>query len=466
MDGQNIARQSPAEESSSSIKTLGSRFAETVRFMVPHTPVTWDTIVLAMAVALLPLFFLTLKNWTEAWLVILAVVSAYGIFRSRLPFRVFFPDASTAWMFIALAFPIVAVFISILIRGDLQPSLWKQNLDLLNGPGRLFLAGIALLWMNQRKVRFLDVVPIALAVGIIITFFFATVQQPGVANRYTTSLLDLCTFGQQICLLGLLQFYFLIFHPPRSRVLWALSIVAILLAAKMGIAAGGRGGWIVVPPLLVIAALLYKGHKAKILGLLLVALLAIGGVLATNQIFRDRLTSIYSETTAWFAGDATAGGSGRLTIMAISWELIKDNPLKGYASKHNLWGPVYQMDPSRYSREGFTYESTEYHRFTLCDTGEHNQYLHEWLMSGIFGIVAISLLLIVPLVVFLTRLRGGSGDAYAAAVIGIGFVVAFMVFGFTQGPFSYKVIASFYGFMIAGLASCHAPRTGAPKSAE
>jgi hypothetical protein len=28
-----------------------------------------------------------------------------------------------------------------------------------------------------------------------------------------------------------------------------------------------------------------------------------------------------------------------------------------------------------------------------------------------------------------------------------------MVFGLTQGPFSYKVITSFYGFVIAGLAS-------------
>jgi hypothetical protein len=37
--------------------------------------------------------------------------------------------------------------------------------------------------------------------------------------------------------------------------------------------------------------------------------------------------------------------------------------------------------------------------------------------------------------------------------VGVGFVVAFMVFGLTQGPFSYKVIASFYGFVIAGLAS-------------
>ncbi|MBJ7425137.1 MAG: hypothetical protein JHD23_11680, partial [Akkermansiaceae bacterium] len=163
--------------------------------ILPNSSITWDTILLAMAVALLPLFYLTLKNWTEAWLVILAVVSVYGVFRSRLPLRAFFPDAATAWMFGALAFPIVAVFISILIRGDLQSSLWKQNIDLLNGPSRLFLAAIALLWMNHKKVRFLDVFQIVSAVGIIVTFFFATTQQPGVAHRYTTSLLDLCTFG-------------------------------------------------------------------------------------------------------------------------------------------------------------------------------------------------------------------------------------------------------------------------------
>jgi O-antigen ligase len=111
------------------------------------------------------------------------------------------------------------------------------------------------------------------------------------------------------------------------------------------------------------------------------------------------------------------------------------------------------MDPARYLRQGFTYEETEYHRYTLCETGEHNQYLHELLISGIFGIVALALLLVVPLVVFITRLRGSEGDFYAAAAVGVGFVVAFVVFGLTQGPYSYKVIASFYGFVIAGLAS-------------
>jgi O-antigen ligase len=227
----------------------------------------------------------------------------------------------------------------------------------------------------------------------------------------------------------------------------------------MGINSGGRGGWIVVPPLLVIATVLYPGKKAKLLSLIFIAMVVAGGILANNKVFYDRLTSIYTETQAWFAGDATAGGSGRLTIMAISWELIKDNPIKGYAHKHFLWAPVYQMDPGRYLREGFTYEETEAHRFTLCDVGEHNQYLHEQLMSGIFGLLALLLLLVVPLVVFLLRLRGSKGDAYAAAATGVAFVAAFMVFGLTQGPLSYKVIASFYGLVIAALAvGCARPK--------
>jgi O-antigen ligase len=454
---QNPAAKDPSAVAPGIREGIKLRLLETVRRIVPGSPLNWETILLALSVALFPLFYLTLKNWTETWLVILAALSAYGIFKSRFPLRALFTDQSTVWLVVALAFPIIAIFVSIVIRGDLQWSLFKQNVELLNGPGRLFLAAVALLWLNYKKVRFLDAFQVVLAIGIIITLFFATTQQEGVAHRYTTALLDLCTFGQQIVLLGLIQFFLLVFRPAQPRWVMCLSVVSILLAAYMGINSGGRGGWIVVPPLLVIAALLYPGKKTKLLSLLFIATVAVGGILATNKVFYDRLTSIYTETRAWFEGDATAGGSGRLTIMAISWELIKDKPIKGYAHKHHLWSPVYQMDPSRYLREGFTYEETEAHRFTLCGVGEHNQYLHEQLMSGIFGLLALLLLLVVPLVVFLLRLRGSKGDEYAVAATGVAFVAAFMVFGLTQGPLSYKVIASFYGFVIAGLASYRPP---------
>ena len=435
------------------LRKIDSMFSALIRSILPGTSMSWDTALLALSVTILPLFYLVLKNWTEAWLVILASVSIFGIIKSRLPIRALFPEQATAWIFAALAFPVVAIFLSIIVRGDLRWSLLEQNIELLNGPGRLFLAAVAFLWLNYKKVRFLDGFQVVLAFSIIITLFFATTLQEGVANRYTTSLLDLCTFGQQIVLLGLIQLFLLVFRPAQSRIVVGLTVLSILLAAYMGINSGGRGGWIAVPPLLVIAALVYQGKKTKVLSVIFIALVAIGGILATNKVFQDRVTSIYSETRAWFAGDATAGGSGRLTLMSISWELIKDNPIKGYAHKDNLWRPVYEMDPARYLRQGFKYEETEYHRYTLCETGEHNQYLHELLISGIFGIVALALLLVVPLVVFITRLRGSEGDFYAAAAVGVGFVVAFVVFGLTQGPFSYKVIASFYGFVIAGLAS-------------
>ena len=67
------------------VEQLRGHFMRIVRFVVPQASPTWDTTLLAMAVALLPLFYLTLKNWTEAWLVVLGVVSAYGILKSRLP---------------------------------------------------------------------------------------------------------------------------------------------------------------------------------------------------------------------------------------------------------------------------------------------------------------------------------------------------------------------------------------------
>ena len=135
--------------------TGASRALDVVRQIVPDSPLTWDTVLLAVSVALLPLFYLTLKNWTEAWLVVLAAVSVCGIVKSRLPISVLFPDRATAWLFASLTIPIVAVFLSIVIRGDLKLSLFQKNIDLLNGPGRLFLSAVALILMNYNNVRFL-----------------------------------------------------------------------------------------------------------------------------------------------------------------------------------------------------------------------------------------------------------------------------------------------------------------------
>ncbi len=408
---------------------------------------------LAISIALLPLFYLTVKNWTESWLVILTLVSVYGLLKNRVPVKALFPDVKTKLIFASLNLPFITAFIGIIIRGELDPDHLAYNLDVLNGPSRLMLAGVSFLWMNYRHVNFLRTLSLTLPFTIILTLFFTTVQQPGVAERYTTHMIDLDNFSHQMCTLGILQVVLLLLLPPRNITLMLLNVVSLIIAVKLAIGSGGRGGWVAVPPVLLVFAFLYRGPKLKLLALSALVCLTLVTVLYANKPFRQRISSIYSETQSWVNGSKSVTSAGhRMSMWLISFELIKSNPIRGYGSKANLWKPVYEMDPSRYLRPGFTYEDEEAARFTLCDTGEHNEYLLEFLTNGILGFAAKLLLLLIPCAVFFSKIREVNGLHYAAGLTGICFVLAFTIFGITQGPFSLKLVCSFYGFVIAGLA--------------
>jgi O-antigen ligase len=409
---------------------------------------------LRISIVLLPLFYLSLKNWTETWLVILSLISICGFVKSGASWRDLFPDKRTKIIFSSLILPFVCAFIAIVLRGDLRFDCLAYNLDIMNAPSRFIVAGVVFLWMNHRKVNFLRSLAVALPFSIILTAFFATVQQPGATDRYTTSLVDLDCFSHQICVLGILQMIISLLCPPESRLLRLLGILSLLVAARLAIGSGGRGGWVAVPPVLLLCALLYRGPKRRLILLGALSFLILGVELYRNRTFRERVVSIYSETNRWIAGTKTVTSAGhRMSMWLISFELIKSNPLSGYGSKVNLWKPVYELDPNRYLRPGFNYEDEEAARFTLCATGEHNEYLFEYLSNGILGFLSKVLLLLMPLSVFISKMRAAQRGCYVEGLTGVCFVIAFLIFGMTQGVFSLKLVCSFYGFIIAGLAS-------------
>jgi O-antigen ligase len=427
---------------------LISRFVHSV---IRDASITWENFILVASIVLLPLFYLTVKNWTETFLVILAVISSYSIWKSRLTLKSLFPDRATSWIFASLSFPIVAVVLSILIRGDLHWRLLSQNVDLLNGPSRLFLAAVAFLWMRHRGVQFLTVFNIACGLSILLTLPFAHTMQPGIPDRYTTSIMDLDEFSQQISLLGLIQILFLLFRPPLSRPLLLLNLVSILVAIKLAIGTGGRGGWIAFPPVIICAWILYRGNRKRLMTALIFMLVGFVVLVGFNPIFRDRFTSIYTSTEDWFHGKP-GGGSGRLTMWTVSWQLIKQKPILGYGSKTYFWDPVYHLDPGSFLRKGVRYEDEAKYLYVLCDTGEHNQYLADYLLIGPLGFISRCLLLGIPFLILL-RIRNQSEISYEAGSVGVGMILAFAIFGITQGPFAYKLVTSFYGFAVAGFAA-------------
>jgi O-antigen ligase len=420
--------------------------------------------ILTASIALLPLFYLSVKNWTEIWLIILTLISIYAFIKSRMTVVALFPDIKTKIIFASLTLPFVGALVPIILRGDLHFDRLAYNLDLLNGPSRFILAGVSFLWMNYRKVNFLRILSGALPASIILTAFFATVQQPGVIDRYTTALVDLDCFSHQICTLGILQVVISLMRPPKSGVLRWLGVLSLLVAATLAVRSGGRGGWIAVPPVLLVCGLLYRGPRQRLIVFGALFFLTLCGELYTNRVFRERVASIYSETNHWIAGRKTLTSAGhRLSMWLISLELIKRNPLNGYGSKDNLWKPVYELDPDFYLRPGFNYEDEEAARGTLCSTGEHNEYLFEFLSNGILGFVSKLTLLLMPLLVFISKIRDPGGRSYVEGLTGVCLVISFAIFGITQGVFSLKLVCSFYGFMIAGLTAEIA--VGSPRDA-
>jgi O-antigen ligase len=143
-------------------------------------------------------------------------------------------------------------------------------------------------------------------------------------------------------------------------------------------------------------------------------------------------------------------------MWTVSWQLIKQRPLTGYGSNDCFWEPVYHFDPATFLRKGVKYEDEASFLYCLCDTGEHNQYLADYLLIGPLGFLSRCLLLGIPFLILL-RLRNRGETSYAAGSIGVGMILAFAIFGITQGPFAYKLVTSFYGFAIAGIASAAVP---------
>ena len=396
---------------------------------------------LIVGVALLPIFHLTLKSWTNGWLTVLGVLSLILISTEiKKGVRIFQNWQSKAIVACLLA-PLLGVILAQLAR---HHWFWKAQ----DGPSRLVLAALAFLALRHRCISFYQYFRWGCPLSVIACFISMLLHKTPTAmwgGRFATYFVDCDAFGQHIVFLTFSAFIMAQMDESPSLLRKLLDYIAVGCGAYLAMGSLTRGAWIAIVPLSLVWVVALRSRPKKIVATALIAATAFGLILALKPDIQDRLLSIYQHLAQWFSGKNQDTSAGiRLSMWKITWALFKNNPAFGYGEYEDF--KPYLDQPF------ITSIASEVARDTLTH-GPHNQLAAEVLRSGILGFIYALGYFIVPGFVFVSGTRSTDHRTRQAAVLGLVVVVSFAVFSLSMEVFNLKFAVSFFGFLVAGLAA-------------
>jgi O-antigen ligase len=397
--------------------------------------------ILQLGVAILPLFHLTIKSWTNGWLVILAATSLVFLLSMKGSERPLFENWQSKAIFACLLAPSVGIFVAQLLRHHWQ-------VKALDGPARLILAGFAFVAIRRIKSRFYDSFRWVCPMSVLICFASILLFNSGTqawGGRFATYFVDCDTFGQHIVLLTFLTFLIAQTDENISLANKLLNYTAVVCGAYLALGSKTRGAWIALLPLFFVWGFAMRKKPARILIALAAVTLAIALVLFFRADALERVTSIYQELYLWFSGQnqETSGGV-RLTMWKVSWALFKESPFFGFGE--------FQDYRDVLDRPVIAPLASDYVKAALAN-GPHNQLAAEALRSGIFGVAYTLGYFLLPGFVFLRTAQCPNPDIQRSAYLGLAVVVAFVTFSLSMEVFALKFASSFFGLLIAALSA-------------
>lgn len=211
-----------------------------------------------------------------------------------------------------------------------------------------------------------------------------------------------------------------------------LMLVAAALGLTASILSDTRGGWLVLPVLLLIA--LWHGWRRGVGSARIRWLLAGGGavVFSAALLFvppvHQRVSEAVHEYAAWTHGQDASSIGLRLTLWRLALHDGRSHPWLGVGEQGFQAQLVQAAHQGRMPQEAATLGHA------------HNELLDMLAKRGVIGLLALLLFYATPAVLFwrvLHRSRRGEA-ARAAAVNGLILVVGFVGFGLTEVLFSHN----------------------------
>ena len=172
----------------------------------------------------------------------------------------------------------------------------------------------------------------------------------------------------------------------------------------------------------------------------MIGVLCTGAYLGVDSI-QGRMNEMVQDLQAFFNNDKDTSVGMRLQIWAASLRIFLDHPLFGVGDAG------YREQVSRFVDSGVI--STKAAEFALAEV--HQQILSYAVKYGLMGLLSMLAVFLVPLVLFIRSARSIRARQRDAAVLGIGVVTAFFIFGLTVEIFNLKMTVTFYTMTVAVL---------------
>ncbi|WP_133013323.1 O-antigen ligase family protein [Marinomonas flavescens] len=251
-------------------------------------------------------------------------------------------------------------------------------------------------------------------------------------------------FGDTGMMLGMLSMAAAIFFFAQKRFSWMIiALAAGFAGVGTSILSGSRGGWIAVP--MVGLFLFWECRdllgKKRLYSVFSVALICIVAAVAIPQTgIQKRVGEAVSNIEHYLAGSQTTTSVGlRFDMWKAAINMFESAPIFGVGES--------QMQPIKreLAAEGMINEHA------VPFNHAHNDYLQALSTRGIIGFILLMAMYLVPLKLFLSKLRQYKDNwrIRSYAIAGALIPMCYMDFGLTQAMFMHNIGVIMFAFPIA-----------------
>lgn len=206
---------------------------------------------------------------------------------------------------------------------------------------------------------------------------------------------------------------------------------------------GTRGAWLAVPIVLVIylfdLAYFFRWSAVKVAGYALMALLLIAITAYQNPIIKSRYDLAVNETQLFFHPTPESRQKAEDTSVGQRW-LMWSNALYMIQIKPWLgWGKKGYLDfkNERILNGEVLPQIAKY-------TDAHNDYLDALAKRGLFGLLSLLALFILPFILFTNILVNGSFEQRSFALSGVVMIIGYAISGLTCTFMTINMDVMFY----------------------